>query len=247
MALRHFFEQEKHTRNYLLPYFNKHIPHLAGCQVLEIGCAEGGFLQVLTQVGLDARGLELSAGRVATALQYAPRIQIKVGDITDPEIPKLIGTQFDLIVLRDVMEHIPTREITFRNLNELLKKSGYLYITFPPKFSAYGGHQQNARSLIKFIPFFHLLPEAVIRKAGSFLRENPLAMEQILKTYKNGLSIHEFENLCTAYRFSIKVKELFFSRPVFKTRYGLPMIRFPNLPYFREFLASGCEYLLQKI
>jgi len=247
MAIKHFFEQEKHTRNYLLPYLQHHIPNLAGCRVLEIGCAEGGFLHTLTKIGLDVQGVELSADRVATALKHAPDVRIQVGDITDPEITNQIGSQFDLIVLRDVIEHIPQRESAFSNLNKLLKESGYLYVTFPPKLSAFGGHQQNMRSAIKFIPFFHLLPEALIRKIGSGLKENALSIGQILKIYESSLTISEFENLCEKYNFDFRVKELFCSRPVFKIRFGLPIIRFPDIPCIREFIATGCECLLQKL
>jgi len=246
MAIKHFFEQEKHTRDYLLPYFYKHIPNLVQCKVLEIGCAEGGFLKPCGELGMDVRGIELSADRVTTARQYVPQIKVQVGDITDPEIPRQIPAQFDLIVMRDVIEHIPYREIVFKNLKDLLKNDGYLYITFPPKFSAYGGHQQNVRSLIRFIPFFHLLPEPAARKTGQWLKEKSQTIEQILQIYEDGLTIHEFEKLCFQYGLTIKIKELFFSRPIFKTRFGLPVIRFPNLPHLREVLACGCEYLLQK-
>ena len=90
MAIQHFFEQERHTRDYLLPYFHKHIPDLLHRQVLEIGCAEGGFLKPLIQLGMDARGIELSAARVAIALQHTPPLPVQAGDITDPGISKQI-------------------------------------------------------------------------------------------------------------------------------------------------------------
>jgi 2-polyprenyl-3-methyl-5-hydroxy-6-metoxy-1,4-benzoquinol methylase len=246
MALQHFSEQEKHTRDYLLPYFHEHIPDLPHCKVLEIGCAEGGFLKPLSQLGMDARGIELSAARVAIALQHSPPLQVRAGDITDPQIFRQIGTKFDLIVMRDVLEHIPDRESTFKNLQALLKPSGYLYITFPPKYSAYGGHQQNAGSLVKLIPFIHLLPAGVLKKIGFWLKEKSQTLDQIIQIYHNSLSISEFEKLCGRYGFGFKIKGLFFSRPIFKIRHKLPVIRCPNLPLVREFLASGCEYLLQK-
>jgi SAM-dependent methyltransferase len=195
---------------------------------------------------MDVRGIELSAERVAIALQHAPQLKVQVGDITDPEISGRINAQFNLIVMRDVIEHVPQREITFKNLKNLLKQGGYLYITFPPKFSAYGGHQQNARSPIKYIPFFQLLPESTIRKTGYWLKEKPQTIEQILHIYSIGLTIDEFEKHCVQSGLAMKTKELFLSRPIFKTRFGVPVIRFPNLLYVREFLSCGCEYLLQK-
>jgi len=246
MAEKHFSEQEKHTRDYLLPYLLKYIPDLARYKVLEIGCAEGGFLNQLIRYGIEASGVELESSRVKTARRLVPGIPIQIGDITDPVINSLVGSDFDLIVMRDVIEHIPDREMTFTNLSGLLKNNGFLYITFPPKYSAFAGHQQNARSIIKRLPFFHLLPRTLIQKIGLRLKEDPLLIEEVISNYRSGLTLKEFEKLCTRYGFEIRVKELFFSRPVFKTRFGWPIIRFPAFPFIREFLASGCECLLQK-
>jgi SAM-dependent methyltransferase len=246
MAEKHFSEQEKHTRDYLLPYFRRYIPGFNGFRVLEVGCAEGGFLNQLNLAGIDVYGLELEASRVEIARRLVPQVDVQVGDITDPAVPARYGTPFDLIVMRDVIEHIPERDKVFTNLSRLLKSGGLLYITFPPKYSAFAGHQQNARSLIKQIPFFHLLPRSGIRKTGTWLKENPLLIDQIITNYQCGLTIHKFEILCHTYGFYIHIRDLFFSRPVFKTRFGWPIIPFPRLPLVKEFMATGCEYLLQK-
>jgi SAM-dependent methyltransferase len=173
-------------------------------------------------------------------------LQVQVGDITDPHLPGQIGEQFDLIIMRDVIEHVSDRETTMANLNALLSKSGYLYITFPPKYSAYGGHQQTASSAVRFIPFFHVLPAAAVQKIGGWFKEKPGALEQIRQIFQNGLTVAEFEKLCARHDLCVKIKGLFLSRPVFKIRYNLPVIPCPDLPLFREFMASGCEYLLQK-
>ena len=63
MAEKHYFEQQKHTTNYLIPYFESEIPDFTQMRVLEIGCAEGGFLDVLDSHGMNASKRCVSCSR----------------------------------------------------------------------------------------------------------------------------------------------------------------------------------------
>ncbi len=246
MAEKHFYEQIKHTESYLAPYFRQHLPNWTELKILEIGCAEGGFLEVLQRAGVQASGVELEAARVEIAKAKNPRLNILVGDITDAKIVEQIGETFDLIVMRDVIEHIPDRHAAFSNIARLLNDNGRLYITFPPRFSGFAGHQQNARSFLKIIPYLHLLPDRLLRLLGRMLRENPALIESVILNYHQGLSIRSFERYCRQYGFQPVVKELFLFRPVYKTRFNLTPAKIPNIPLVREILAFGCECLLQK-
>lgn len=246
MAEKHFYEQIKHTESYLVPYFRQHLPNWQGLKILEIGCAEGGFLEVLQRAGMQARGVELEAARVEIARAKNPHLNILIGDITDPNIVEQFCERFDLIVMRDVMEHIPDRQSAFANISRLLTEKGHLYITFPPRFSGFAGHQQNARTFLKLIPYLHLLPDQLLRWLGKALREDPALIESIILNYRQGLSIRSFERYCRQYGFQAVVKELFLFRPVYKTRFNLNPVKIPNIPLLRELLAFGCEYLLQK-
>jgi len=246
MAEKHFFEQEKHTVSYLIPFFQTYLPNFYTMTVLEIGCAEAGFIKQLNESGITAMGLEIEESRVQIAHKYTPNAIIHVGDITDPKIVKKFNTTFDLIVMRDVIEHITEREQTFANLRALLKDDGYLYITFPAKFSGFAGHQQHARSFLKYTPYLHLLPSFKLKFLGRMLKERPQFIATVKANYKNGLSIRGFEQYCAQFNFSFVRKELFLFRPIFKSRFGLPIIRIPNIPLIREFMAWGCECLLRK-
>jgi hypothetical protein len=128
----------------------------------------------------------------------------------------------------------------------LLSDNAYLYITFPPKYSAFAGHQQNCRSALRKIPFLHLLPDKLLRRMGKRRNEDPGRIEAIIGNYKNGLTIRAFERHYTDVNFKAVVKGLFLIRPIFKVRFGLKTLGFPNIPFIREAGAMGCEYLLQK-
>lgn len=246
MADKHFYEQQKHTVRYLIPYFDKHLPNFREMNILEVGCAEGGFMEELEKLNINTTGLEISEGRVKIANTKSPNLNILCGDITDAELPRKIGQKFDMVVMRDTIEHVPNRKATFENISRLLNPGGYLYVTFPPRFSGFAGHQQNCKSFLKFVPYLHYLPDFAIYGLGRLMNEKKAVLDDITLNYKIGLSIHAFEKFYKRGGFKPIVKELFLSRPVFKVRYNLSTVKVPAIPLLREFFAFGCEYLLKK-
>lgn len=246
MAEKHFYEQKEHTLKYLIPYFIKNIPDFKKMKVMEIGAAEGGFVEELLKLGIEAVGLELLQNRIDIAKDKNPDLKIYCADITDKKAIEKIGRTFDVIVMRDTIEHVPDRESAFENISRLLKPGGYFYVTFPTRFSGFAGHQQNCKSSIKFVPYLHYLPSFILKPVGKILGEKPKRIEEILLNFKIGLSIRAFEKYYRKYNLVPVVKDLFLSRPIFKVRYKIKTVRFPNVPVLREFFGFGCEYLLRK-
>jgi len=247
MAEKHFFEQQKFTRSYLIPSLNDLIPDFNKSKILEVGCGEAGFLDVIAELGIDAVGLELEADRVETARQKNPHLNIQVGDITNQKIATSLGKNYDLIIMRDVIEHIPDRQATFANIRNLLREDGYLYITFPPRFSGFAGHQQNGKTLLRYIPYLHLLPEFLLRFLQKIFQERPEVIQAVIQNYKIGLTIASFNKYFLQNGFRLVQRNLYLSRPIYKIRFGVPALRVPNIPILREFFAFGCECLLVKV
>jgi len=247
MAEKHFIEQREHAEKYLIPYLRDHCPGIGEFRLLEVGCAEGGFLDALFRQGIQAVGLELAPGRVNLAKSINPKLAIVTGDITDPHIGKSLGTGYNLIVMRDVIEHIPDKTAAWTNVVRLLKTGGFLYISFPPRFSPFGGHHQNGRSLLRLVPYFHMLPDAAVHFLGKRFGEFPHIADNAIANFRNGLSIYDFEKYCAVFRLRFVKKDLFISRPVYQTRFGLKPRRMADVPLLREFLTFGCECLLQKL
>lgn len=252
MAEKHFYEQKEFTKKYLLPYFKNYVDNLPNLKVLEVGCAEGGLLEELITEGIYAIGIEIDEKRVKIANSKNPSLKILVGDITDPQLPEKIFTElglsegFDFIIMREVIEHIKSKNAAFNNLNLLLKQNGYLFISFPPKYSPFAGHQQIGRSFLKIIPYLHLLPKTLLLPLAKFLGENEGYIDEIKHHYSTGCTIKEFENLVSQYNFQTIRKDLFLFRPIYSIRYGLPIIKLPDLLFVREFISFGCEVLLKK-
>jgi len=247
VAVKHFEEQKQFAQDYLVPFLEQHIPDFKKLSVLEVGCAEAGFLDYLLKIGMEGTGIELETHRVKIAREINPLLKVFQGDITDFSLLDQISERFDVVVMRDVIEHISNREVVFKIIRHFLNPGGYFFITFPPRFSPFAGHQQHARSFLKWTPYVHLLPEFFWYTLGRWLGESQNYLKSVMKNYQIGLSIRQFEKLFHKFGFQPVVKGLFLLRPIFKYRYGIPIIRFPNVPILREFLTTGCEYLLKKI
>ncbi len=246
MAEKHFYEQKEFTEKYLLPYFRSYIPNFHKLNVLEIGCAEGGLLDILGSIGIDALGIELSPERIQISLDKNPNLKIIQGDITDENLPTRIGKEFDFIIMREVIEHVNNKYAAFDNIDRLLKPGGYLYISFPPKYSPFAGHQQIAKSFLKYLPYIHLLPTNILKKIAKHLSENENYVDEIKLHFSTGMVINKFENHCLIKNFIPVKKELFFFRPIYGYRYGIPKIKFPDLPLVKEIFTFGYEVLLRK-
>ncbi len=246
MAEKHFYEQKQFTFKYLLPYFQKNIPNFQEKKVLEVGCAEGGLLKALHEIGMAVVGLELNSDRAEIAKEKNPSLNIFVGDITDPQLSAKINETFDLIIMREVIEHVSDKNYAFKNLNKLLNNNGYLFISFPPKRSPFAGHQQIGKSFLKIIPYLHILPTNFLKSISKSLGEYPSYIDEIKLHYSTGCTIKEFEFFSAIYNFIPVRKDLYFFRPIYALRFGLPTVRLPDISLLREYISFGCETLLQK-
>jgi len=220
--MNHRIEQMSHGIIHIYPFLQKYIPEKS--DVLEVGCAEGGLLEIFQAHGHDVVGVEISRDRAKKAKVDVIGIDI-CGYNTDE--------RFDLIIMVDVIEHIANKGSVFRKVRYLLKPAGYLYITFPPKHSPFAGHQQHYK-VLKYIPWISLLPESVIK-----LFRNT---EAIIENKRNAVPIKAFENEVGFQGFGIIEKNLYLIRPQYKIRYKIK----PRKAWFK-YLTFGAEYLLRKI
>jgi SAM-dependent methyltransferase len=95
-----------------------------GATVLDIGAGECPLRAELDKAGYDYRSLDIGQNASGTIDFVSPI------DVLLPE--NLAGTSgFDLLILTEVLEHVPNWPITFRNLAGLLKPGGHCIVTTP--------------------------------------------------------------------------------------------------------------------
>ncbi|MDZ7373874.1 MAG: class I SAM-dependent methyltransferase [candidate division KSB1 bacterium] len=243
------------ARLYLIPLLREWGIDVRGRRVLDVGCAEGGVLVACIEEGAEAIGLELSPSRAELAKILAAErgidLRVHVGDVLDPGTVADLPRPFDLVILRDVLEHVSDRLRALLHVRHVLDpEHGRALISFPPFYSPFGGHQQMLGSRFRLLPYWHILPDPVFRWLASFLRKmdrQPYILDEMVLFRRDRLSLGRFQRLIRQAGLEVVDSVCYLSRPSHKLRYGWPVIRagvLGRLPVVRELLVSGAYYLL---
>ncbi len=236
---------------YMIPYLERHGVQIRGASVIEIGCAEGGNLCAMQEHGAaELAGTDIALVRLETAKTIASMLGIDIEysshDIIyqDP-LPEWAG-HFDVAFLRDVIEHLDDATIALRNIRRVLKPGGALYVTFPPYYSPYGGHQQTLVNWSSKIPFMHLTPRFIFEKMIASGRE----ADKVEVTRLRGIRMttSKFRKAAREAGFDVADEKLYFLRPVFKMKFGLNPLSaniMKPFPVLRDIMALEAGYILR--
>jgi len=242
----YYFQYQKNlAREYYIPLLKNWGVGINGKTILDIGCGNGGFITAFSEYNCSCTGVEINNFN----WKIKDSVEFLVGDITDSSFNKYISKKYHLIILRDVIEHIPldNKTIFLESVLSLMSKQTKLLITFPPFYSAFGLHQQSIlKSKFKYFPFLSLFPHSLIKIILGTSQDKDSISK--LKEIKNSrMTINHFTNLIFELGFEILNSEKYFVRPSHEIRYGLKMrkIKKLDISILNEFLISGCTYLLR--
>lgn len=122
--------------------------------LLDVGCATGGFLLAMHQIGWQAHGIEVSAQQVQVARQYGADAEL-CSDFAGYE-PR---QRFDAITFNHVLEHVPSPRAYLERAAQLLNADGILLVSVPNfdslsrrLFGPYWTHLDLPRHLFHFTP-----------------------------------------------------------------------------------------------
>ncbi len=249
----YFWEyQYKLGREFLVPYLESKGIRTKGVRVCEIGSAEGGILFAFYEkgenycIGTDIEEIRLQGGRkIAQIFGYS--IDFVRHNILADNIPTEWSGAFDIVVLRDVIEHLDYPALALQNIHKMLKEGGVLFITFPPYFSPFGGHQHLLHNFWGNFPYIHLLPEGIFSKLIASGRQADRV--EVARLKKNTFTVEKFFDAVNSCNFEIVEERYFLIRPVYKFKFGLPTIEIPK-PFINEFtknfISTEAMFLLNK-
>lgn len=240
------------SRDYVIDYLALNGVPVRDASIIEIGCAEGGNLCAMAERGAaELVGTDIAEVRLESAREIAGILGLDIvyssNDIIYQEQPPGWRNHFDLALLRDVIEHLDDAETALRNIRKLLKPGGHLYVTFPPWYSPFGGHQQLLMNRPGKFPFLHFLPKALFMKAIASGR--PGDVEEVQRLRKIRMTTTKFRRAAHAAGFDIRDERLFLLRPVFKSKFGLPAVGanlLKPIPVLRDVLALEAGYILRR-
>ena len=102
--------------------------------ILDVGCGAGRFLFYVRKnlKNVKLTGIDYSSRAILFAKAFCPDIEFILGDILNDD---LLREKYDIITLIEVLEHIPSADISFllKRISEKINNDGFLFVTVPSK------------------------------------------------------------------------------------------------------------------
>jgi SAM-dependent methyltransferase len=249
---RYFEIQVENTRKYVIPFIENYKSIFAGTRVLEIGCGEAGVLKAFTDIGCIGVGVELDEPRLVMAREWmqeelnAQKISFISKDIYKVNVEEELKGKFDIIILKDVIEHIHDQPKLIAWMKSFLNKDGVIFFGFPPWQMPFGGHQQIMKGkFLSKLPWFHLLPAFMYKAILKTGKENIAEMMEIKET---GISIERFEKIVGETGYKVVNKTHYLINPIYEYKFGWKPKKqngvIKSIPWVRNFFTTCVYYLI---
>lgn len=230
-----------------------------GVRILDVGCGDGGATCALAEAGARIDALDIEPRRLEMAAERARsrglELEFGTADITEATTLEKFGGPYDLILFRDVLEHIPDVDAALEQCSKRLAGGGGIVVIYPPYWSAYGGHQQTLGAARRFglrwakLPFIHWLPmpawAALAR--GAAVPEDQ--WEDVSIVRRASLTLGGLEERARRHGLRVEHARRYLLRPTFNLRYGTPVLDawiLGRIPLLREIIVSGSWELLTR-
>lgn len=143
-------------------------------RVLDVGCAAGFFLKVMSDKGWETYGIEVSLPVVTYAVKELGLANVRIGDAS--KLTDLPENYFDVITFWDVVEHLEDPISALRASHLYLKDDGILIVetqnvesTFAYLLGTSWQHFKYEEHLYHFSP---ITVRLLLEKAGFYVVEN---------------------------------------------------------------------------
>jgi 2-polyprenyl-3-methyl-5-hydroxy-6-metoxy-1,4-benzoquinol methylase len=152
-----------------------HLPRLVpGGRLLDIGCAWGGYLWRMQELGWEVHGIELNAEAARYAREELGLANVHCGSFADLDFP---DGSFDVVHMSMVLEHLHDPVEALDKIGKLLRRDGQ-FILSVPDISGVEARFFKDKCYTLQVPqhLSHFSPQTVTR----FLRQAGFVVEEIL-------------------------------------------------------------------
>jgi SAM-dependent methyltransferase len=248
----YFNEQSRITEQIVLPYITRNFPISPDSFIAEIGCGNAGNLRPFLNLGCKVTGIDISISRIDDARKFyaSDPLQESLTLIAEDIFsltPEQIG-KFDLIIVRDTLEHIKDQERFLSHTKKFLKPNGRIFLSFPPWHMPFGGHQQMCKNkILSKTPYFHLLPKFLFIGILKLFGEKQYRVEELMEIRATRTGIRKFEKIASKNNLKIEKVDFFLINPNYEIKFSLKARKLPsllNIPILRDFFTTSCYYIL---
>lgn len=253
---RYFDIQQLNSQKYLIPFIELNFTINNGMRVLEIGCGEGGVLKPFLDKGAICVGVEFDKTRIENGEKWLSddiekgKLSFVIKDIYDTDVESL-GGKFDIIILKDVIEHIHDQSRLLARLKDFLNKDGIIFFGFPPWQMPFGGHQQLSQSSLSKIPYFHLFPRPVYKGILKLFKEKDHVVNDLLEIKDTGISIERFEKIVKKTNYKVVDKIHYLFNPIYEYKFNIkPKTQnklVSKIPYLRDYFTTCVYYIIKSV
>jgi SAM-dependent methyltransferase len=252
--IQYFEEQAYTTKNHVIPFISSFRNINRDMRILEIGCGEGGNLKPFLEQGCKATGIDLACNKIELARSFfathpqKENLTLICNDIYKTDPPE---SGYDLIIMRDVIEHIHNQRLFMSFIKSYLREDGLFFLAFPPWQNPFGGHQQVCRNrFLSRLPYFHLLPKPLYRfllKAGG---ESDGTIGSLLEVRETRLSVERFMKIVKETGYQVIYRRFYLINPNYEVKFNLKPVMQASLvsaiPGLRNFLSTSVYFLISR-
>lgn len=120
----YFRDLEITSKEFYISYLSDFTELTSKSRILEVGCGEGGNLVPFAQLGCKVTGIDVAECRIKDAKAYFSEIcnhaTFVCCDFMQYPVPCNEEDKYDVILLHDVIEHVPTKELFLVHLRKFL-------------------------------------------------------------------------------------------------------------------------------
>jgi SAM-dependent methyltransferase len=250
---QYFEEQALTTQKFVVPFLSDLVKFDSATTVLEIGCAEAGNLKPFVDMGCKCTGIDISCSRIEQAKEfYKNHINLQNLTLICEDIYKVNpDKKYDVIIMRDVIEHIPNQEKFMGFVKSFLKPEGKFFLAFPPWQNPFGGHQQVCKSkILSVLPWFHLFPQSIYVFILKAFGEAEGTINGLLEIKDTGISIDRFERILKQEKYITDKRVFYFINPNYETKFGIKPRKqikmVTSIPWVRNFFTTAMYYVVSK-
>lgn len=250
----YFKEQEITVEKYVIPFIHEVKNINEHTSVLEIGCGEGGNLAPFLKTGCKRIvGIDMSKGKIENANKFFDKIENSNNiEFINDDIYNISAEdieQFDIIITRDVLEHIHGQEKFMSFVKEFMKPDGIFFLGFPPWHNPFGGHQQICKSkFLSKLPYFHILPRSAYEFILKSFGESEAKIRALLEIKETGITIERFERILKKNNYTKDKRVFYFINPNYEIKFKLKPRKawrlILSIPFIRNFFITTNYYVI---